>query len=84
MGYWNKSLCKRLARRTQSVAVMARFSRLVCDANRHRDRHDVILPVIENYELSFNKYIDEAEVVRRIELYSRSFSSRTACGCRGT
>ena len=68
-----KALCKELVRRTNSVAVMARFSRLVCDANRHRDRPDVILPVIENYELSFNKYIDEAEVVRRIELSHETF-----------
>ena len=68
-----KSLCKELARRTKSVSVMARFSRLVCDANRHRDRADLILPEIEGYELSFNKYLDEAEVVRRIDLYHETF-----------
>ena len=30
------------------------FFRLICDANRHRDRADLILPMIEGYELSFN------------------------------
>ncbi len=61
------------AAQTRSVAVLARFSRLVCDANRHRDSPTLILPAVEQTPLSFNQHLDEAEVARRQEHYHEPY-----------
>lgn len=62
-----------LAKHTSSAAVLARFSRLICDPNRHHHRDDLILSEVEGEPLSFNRHIDEAEVARRIEAYHEPF-----------
>jgi predicted N-formylglutamate amidohydrolase len=67
------SLCLALSQRLSSPSVLARFSRLLCDANRHRDHPDLIRPAISGTPLSFNSGLDEAEVVRRIELYHEPY-----------
>ena len=66
-------LVRQLTLQTNSCAVMARFSRLVCDPNRHRNRHDFVVASVEDYPLSFNKHIDELEVMRRIADYYNPF-----------
>ena len=62
-----------LARRTGSQAVLSRFSRLLCDANRHRNHPDLIKPAVEGVPLSFNAGLDEAEVIRRVETYHEPY-----------
>lgn len=66
-------LVRQLTLETSSCAVMARFSRLVCDPNRHRNRHDFVVARVNGYSLSFNKHIDELEVIRRIADYYDPF-----------
>ena len=66
-------LVRQLTLGTSSCSVMARFSRLVCDPNRHRNRHDFVVASVEEYPLSFNKHIDELEVIRRIADYYNPF-----------
>jgi len=66
-------LTRAIVEMTGSMAVLARFSRLVCDANRHRDRDDLIRAQVEGCELDFNRGVDEAEVTRRIETYHEPF-----------
>ena len=62
-----------VAKHTRSDAVLARFSRLVCDPNRHHHRDDLILDAVEGEPLSFNQGLDEAEVARRIDAYHEPF-----------
>ena len=66
-------LTTELARHTHSQAILARFSRLLCDANRHRNHPDLIRETIDGVSLSFNAGLDEAEVIRRVELYHEPY-----------
>ena len=68
-----RQLSLALARLTGSQALLARFSRLLCDTNRHRDHEHLIRPDIEGEPLSFNAGLDEAEVIRRVELYHEPY-----------
>ena len=68
-----RGLTLALAEQTGSQAVLARFSRLLCDANRHRDHVDLIRQSVEGVPLSFNAGLDEAEVIRRVELYHEPY-----------
>jgi predicted N-formylglutamate amidohydrolase len=68
-----RGLTLALAQRTGSQAVLARFSRLLCDANRHRDHPDLIRQLIDGAPLSFNTGLDEAELTRRIETYHEPY-----------
>jgi predicted N-formylglutamate amidohydrolase len=56
---------RELARRTRSPAVLARFSRLVCDANRPSDSPDWIRLAVEGHALGFNRRVDARERRRR-------------------
>lgn len=47
-------------------AVLARFSRLVCDANRDPAHPDLVRIHVEGTPLSFNQHLAEAEVMRRV------------------
>jgi predicted N-formylglutamate amidohydrolase len=58
---------------TRSPVVLARFSRLVCDPNRHRHRDDMILRSVEGVPLSFNQDIDDTTVRHRIDTYHEPF-----------
>lgn len=53
--------------RLGGAAVFARFSRLVCDANRRPDADSLILTHIDGAPLSFNQHLDAAERDRRLE-----------------
>ncbi len=58
-----------LVRRKASVAVLSRFSRLICDPNRSPDEFDWIREECEGYALSFNKEITPEERARRKVTY---------------
>ena len=58
---------------TRSAAVLARFSRLVIDPNRHPNRGDLVRGEVEGVPLSFNQDISQAEVQRRMDTYHRPF-----------
>jgi predicted N-formylglutamate amidohydrolase len=64
---------RELARRTGSSAVLARFSRLVCDANRPPTAKDWIRLVVEGAPLGFNRGLDAAERERRKRLYHDAY-----------
>ena len=68
-----KELVSDLCHTTRSAAVMARFSRLLCDANRHRHRSDLIKEHVEDHPLSFNRLVDEIEAARRIGEYHEPY-----------
>lgn len=60
-----RTVCLTLARATGSSGVMARFSRLVCDPNRPPGHVEFIRTEVEGTPISFNQYLDLAEVRRR-------------------
>jgi len=62
-------LTRELVTRKSCCAVLARFSRLVCDANRAIDDGTFIRRDIKGHPLSFNAGLNEAEVARRIDAY---------------
>jgi predicted N-formylglutamate amidohydrolase len=55
------------------VAIMSRFSRLVCDPNRHVEEWDWIRERCEGYELSFNRHLSDEERQRRRATYHEPF-----------
>jgi len=66
-----RTVTREVARRTGSQAVMARFSRLVCDPNRPPDHVDFVRTEVEGAAISFNQYLDQAELLRRqLELHA--------------
>lgn len=62
-------LTRELVARKSCVAVLARFSRLVCDANRAVDAPTFVRGDVEGHTLSFNRGLDQVEVARRIAAY---------------
>ncbi len=68
-----RDLCLALSARLASPTVLARFSRLLCDANRHRDHPVLIRPDISGAPLTFNSGLDAAEVRRRVERYHEPY-----------
>ena len=62
-------LTRALARRLDSSAVLASFSRLVCDPNRAPHEASYIVEEVEGRRLSFNRDLDDAERRRRTERY---------------
>ncbi|MEL6341984.1 MAG: N-formylglutamate amidohydrolase [Myxococcota bacterium] len=68
-----RAVCMEMVERSRSTAVMARFSRLVIDPNRHPDRTDLIKPSVENTPLSFNHNLSEADRQHRIAQYHEAY-----------
>lgn len=68
-----RTVARELVRRTRSVGVMARFSRLVCDPNRPVDSPGWILGEVEGHRVSFNQEVDGAERLRRQTLYHDAY-----------
>ena len=62
-------LTRELVARKSCCAILARFSRLVCDANRDASDPTFIRREIDGVPLSFNQDVDEAELKRRIDTY---------------
>ena len=66
-------LVREIVRNTGSVAVLSRFSRLICDANRDPADPTVIVPRIEQHALGFNEFISASERALRIDRYHKAF-----------
>ena len=62
-------LTRALVARKNCCAILSRFSRLVCDANRSADDATFIRREIEGEALSFNEGLDAAEIQRRVDTY---------------
>jgi predicted N-formylglutamate amidohydrolase len=62
-------LTRSLCEATGSCAVLSRFSRLVCDPNRHPMQDSLVVREIDGHVLSFNRDLDDAERARRRERY---------------
>jgi predicted N-formylglutamate amidohydrolase len=54
-----------MASASGSPAALARFTRLLCDANRHPDHHDFVLREAEGHVLSFNESVDSEQIEAR-------------------
>lgn len=66
-------VCRELVRIKSCCAVLARFSRLVIDANRPTDHGELIRRRVDGHALSFNDGIDDREVQRRIDTYHEPY-----------
>lgn len=66
-------LTRSLVRRKSCVALLARFSRLVCDANRAAEDPGLIMTEVEGHPLAFNRAIGPAELERRLATYHRPY-----------
>ncbi len=64
-----KLLVQELVQLSQSTSILARFTRLLVDANRNKNRQDLIVPTVEGLPVSFNQNLDEAEVAWRLDTY---------------
>jgi len=81
-------LTRALARATGSAAVLSRFSRLVCDPNRHPEEPSFVVAEVEGHALTFNRGVDGAERARRRAAYfdpyhdavDRALGQRVATG----
>jgi predicted N-formylglutamate amidohydrolase len=62
-----------LVKRKSSVAILSRFSRLICDPNRSPSEPDWIRSDVEGYQLSFNSNVSDAEKARRKVTYYDPF-----------
>jgi predicted N-formylglutamate amidohydrolase len=60
-----RTVSRELVRRSRSFAVMARFSRLLCDPNRPPDDREFIRKDTEGWALTFNRGIQESDVAWR-------------------
>ena len=67
------AVTRELARGTGSAAVLARFSRLVCDANRPPGAADWIRHEVQGVPLGFNRAVDQRERRRRLRLYHEAY-----------
>lgn len=56
-----------------STAVLARFTRLLCDANRSEDNPTLCLEIAEHLPVELNLDITAEEKERRLELYHRPY-----------
>ncbi len=66
-------LTREVVRNTGSVAVLARFSRLIVDANRAPGHPTLIVPRVEHHPLGFNELLSPAERAQRIEQLHRPY-----------
>lgn len=71
-----RALTLDLARRLGAPAVLARFNRLLCDANRPEHAPDLCRPEVEGHTLSFNREVDAAERQRRLARFHRPYHAR--------
>lgn len=61
-----RNVTREIIRQTGSFGVFARYSRLVCDANRAPEHRDLMRRDVEGTVISFNRDISDAERQRRI------------------
>ena len=77
-----RTLSLELIRRTGSYGVLARYSRLVCDANREPGHPDLIRTSTAGHHLSFNRRIDDTEMERRLTAYHAPYHAGIDEGLR--
>jgi len=68
-----RSVCREVIRRTRSRGVFARYSRLICDANRAPDDPTLVLCAVEGCVLSFNAQVSVEEIDRRLVQYHEPY-----------
>jgi predicted N-formylglutamate amidohydrolase len=68
-----RSVCREVIRQSQSIGIFARFSRLICDANRAPDHHHLVRCAVEGQVLSFNNRLTIDEVDRRLLKYHAAY-----------
>ena len=81
-------LTRELARLCASAALLSRFSRLVCDANREPCEASFVVSAVQGHAFSFNRGVDGAERERRRARYfdpyhtaiDRALAARVASG----
>jgi predicted N-formylglutamate amidohydrolase len=69
------TVTRHLVERCQASAVLARFSRLVCDPNRSLDDPTWIVGNVEGHDLSFNRRVPPDERRRRLQRYYAPYHS---------
>ena len=68
-----RSVCREIIRQSGSIGIFARFSRLICDANRAPDHPHLVRCAVEGQVLSFNKRLTIEEVDRRLHKYHAAY-----------
>ncbi len=71
-----RALTLGLAKALGAPAVLSRFSRLLCDANRPESAPDLCRPEVEGHPLSFNVGVDAAERQRRLDRFYRPYHAQ--------
>ena len=67
------AVTRALIEHKECAGIFSRFSRLVCDPNRHVAEWDWIRPEVEGYPLSFNQDLDDEERSRRRATYHEPY-----------
>jgi predicted N-formylglutamate amidohydrolase len=68
-----RTVTRELTRAARARSICARFSRLVCDANRPPGGTDYIRPTIEDQAISFNGDLPAEEIARRSARYHHPY-----------
>ncbi|MCG8420319.1 MAG: N-formylglutamate amidohydrolase [Proteobacteria bacterium] len=68
-----REITTELARALEAPAVLARFSRLLIDANRPEDSDTLFLPAAEDDVIELNIDLDPADSKRRLDAYYRPY-----------
>ena len=68
-----RTVSREIIRQSSSLGVFARFSRLICDANRAPDHQLLVRCAVEGHVLSFNSRLTIEEVDRRLHKYHAAY-----------
>ena len=68
-----RTVSREIIRQNQSIGVFARFSRLICDANRAPEHTHLVRCAVEGRVLSFNSRLTIEEVDRRLQKYHAAY-----------
>lgn len=62
-------LVRAMVEREPAVAVLSRYSRLLCDVNRHLERWDLVRPHVKGEPVGFNRDLSEEDLQQRIDRF---------------
>ena len=68
-----RTVSREIIRQSKSIGVFARFSRLICDANRAPEHPTLVRCAVEGQVLSFNSRLTIEEVDRRLHKYHAAY-----------
>jgi predicted N-formylglutamate amidohydrolase len=68
---------RRMVQREPSVAVLSRYSRLLCDVNRRLERWDLVRPHVQGEPVEFNDGLSESDIEERIARYHAPYHEAT-------